>query len=70
MVTPIVTPMVTPKHIRKLTKKSKYSYFISVPKEMVKNLGWKERQKLVLKLYGEDKIIIKDWSPTRRKKKE
>jgi hypothetical protein len=62
VVTPIVTPKkIMEKYIRKLTKKSRYSYFISLPKELVKQLGWKERQKLVLKPFGKGKIIIADW---------
>lgn len=48
--------------IRKLTKKSRYSYFVSVPKELVKKFNWKERQKLKLTPRNRKKSIeIKDW---------
>jgi len=47
--------------VRKLTKKSGYSYVISIPKDLIKSLNWKERQKLILKPFGKGKIIITDW---------
>ena len=34
------------KFIRKLTKTGSHSYTINVPKEIVTDLGWRERQKL------------------------
>jgi len=33
---------------------------LTLPIEMVKKLKWKERQKVVVKLFGK-KIIIEDW---------
>ncbi len=49
--------------IRSLTKiAGGTSYAIVIPKEYIKKLKWRERQKLVLKLYGE-RIIISDWKP-------
>ncbi len=52
--------------IRKLIKQGKYSYNITLPKELVKKLHWKERQKLVVREYGNG-ILIKDW-PQKKKK--
>jgi len=48
------------KNIRKLTRVGKTSLSITIPVEMVKELKWKERQKVVVHLSGK-KIIIEDW---------
>lgn len=45
----------------KLTKSSKYSYSVTIPKELVDKYGWKERQKLTVKDKGRGKIEISDW---------
>ena len=50
----------THKNIRKLTRISKHSYGIIIPKDFIRELGWKERQKLVLNLRGKV-ISIKDY---------
>lgn len=48
-------------HIRSLTKVSKgRSYSLTLPIEMVRELGWRERQKLVVKKRG-NKLTIEDW---------
>jgi len=48
-------------HIRSLTKVSKgKSYALTLPIEMVRELGWRERQKLVVKKRG-NKLTIEDW---------
>jgi antitoxin component of MazEF toxin-antitoxin module len=48
-------------NIRSLTKVSSgKSYAVTLPKEMIKKLGWKERQKLVVTQKGKS-LIIKDW---------
>lgn len=46
--------------VRKLTKVAKSSYAVVIPMDIVKKLGWKERQKLVVRRYG-NKVIIEDW---------
>jgi len=46
--------------IRKLTKVAGVSYSVVLPKDMVKSLGWKEHQKLVVRKWGK-KIVIEDW---------
>lgn len=50
------------KFIRKLTRASSHSYSVNIPKEIVKNEKWKEKQKLDI-VYDEKKnrVIIKDW---------
>jgi len=44
----------------KLRKVSTHSYAVTIPKEFVKEFGWRERQKLVVRRSGK-KIIIFDW---------
>ncbi|PIR72981.1 MAG: hypothetical protein COV26_00940 [Candidatus Nealsonbacteria bacterium CG10_big_fil_rev_8_21_14_0_10_36_23] len=56
------------KFIRKITKKGKYSYLIIIPKGIIDNLHWRERQKVVLKTYGKDKILISDYKPKSKRK--
>ena len=50
------------KNIRKLTRMGSGggSVGLTLPIEIVKDLGWRERQKVVVKKYG-SKIIIEDW---------
>ena len=48
------------KNIRKLTRVGKTSLCVTIPVEMVKELKWRERQKVVLNLKG-GKITIEDW---------
>jgi antitoxin component of MazEF toxin-antitoxin module len=45
--------------IRSLTKVGGSSYAVTIPKNYIHKLKWKERQKLEVKLY-QDRIIIKD----------
>ena len=46
--------------IRKISKLGKYSYSITIPKEVIKKLGWREKQKVVVKGSGKGLKII-DW---------
>ncbi len=48
------------KNIRKLTKVGQHSISVTLPIDMVRNLGWREKQKVVVSLRG-DTIKIKDW---------
>jgi len=49
------------KNIRKITKMGGgRSFGLTLPIEYVHKLGWKERQKVVVKKSGQ-KIIIEDW---------
>lgn len=47
-------------NIRKITKLGKKSFGLTLPIEIIRNLGWRERQKVKTKLKGR-KIIIEDW---------
>jgi bifunctional DNA-binding transcriptional regulator/antitoxin component of YhaV-PrlF toxin-antitoxin module len=48
------------KETRKLTKNGRGSMYVILPKEFLKDLGWKERQKLVVaRVRGG--IMIRDW---------
>lgn len=51
------------KDIRKLTKVSGgHSFGITLPIEVIRKFGWRERQKLELKINEKNKIIlIKNW---------
>ena len=47
-------------NIRKLTKLGGHSIAVTLPIEIIRELGWKERQKVVVKRVGK-KIVIEDW---------
>lgn len=49
------------KNIRKLTRAGKYTYTISIPKEMIDKYGWREKQKLVIEDKGNGRLQIRDW---------
>lgn len=48
------------KHVHYLSKIAGHSYYVVLPIDIVRELGWRERQKLVIKKKG-NKIIIEDW---------
>ena len=49
------------KNIRKITKMGKgRTMGITLPIEIIEKLGWKEHQKVSVKLQG-SKLIIEDW---------
>lgn len=49
-------------HIRKLqrTGQDGASYSLTIPKHLIDELGWRERQKLVVERKGIT-LVIKDW---------
>jgi antitoxin component of MazEF toxin-antitoxin module len=50
------------KNIRKISKMGGSSYGITIPIEVIREFGWKERQKVVLKIDSKKKfIVILDW---------
>jgi len=51
--------------VRKIFK-SGNSYALTLPVELVKELGWKETQKLVVRKRG-DNLIISDWPVKKHK---
>jgi antitoxin component of MazEF toxin-antitoxin module len=52
------------RNIRKITKNGT-SHSVSIPVEILKTLGWKERQKVVVKLQRK-KIVISDWKAKKK----
>lgn len=50
------------RNIRKLQKTGRggASYSVTLPKELIRELGWKERQKVTVEKKGET-LIISDW---------
>jgi len=48
------------KNVRKLTRLGGKSLGLTIPIEIVRRLGWRERQKVVVELKGR-KLIVKDW---------
>jgi len=54
-------------NIRQLTKIGKKSIGLTLPIEMIRGLGWKERQKVIVEL-NRKRLVIKDWR-TRRSSK-
>ena len=46
--------------IRKLTKVGKQSIAVTLPIEIVRELKWREKQKVVVKKSG-SKVVIEDW---------
>ena len=54
----------TNKNIRKITKTGSGSYYVIIPKQMIKNLKWKERQNVVVKQIGKS-LKIEDWNPAK-----
>jgi len=46
--------------IRKIIGLGKYSAIVSIPKELMKSLGWRKGQKVTVVPKGK-KLIVKDW---------
>ena len=47
-------------HIRKITK-SGDSYAVTIPIALMRKLGWREKQKVVVEKRGSG-LVIKDWA--------
>jgi len=48
------------KNIRKLAKSGKTSLAVTIPRDFIVEMGWKEKQKVVVKKQGKN-LIISDW---------
>ena len=48
------------KEIRRLTRVGKRSFAVTLPAEEIRNLGWKEKQKLTVKKV-KGGFLVKDW---------
>lgn len=54
------------KNTRKLTRVGKVSLSVTIPRDLVVELGWKENQKITVKKHGQG-LLIEDWrSPAQR----
>lgn len=42
-------------------QKSNGSYMVSIPIDLVRELGWQERQRVVVELSGKTKLTISDY---------
>ncbi|HOF42431.1 MAG TPA: AbrB/MazE/SpoVT family DNA-binding domain-containing protein [Candidatus Moranbacteria bacterium] len=49
------------KSVHKLKRTSKYSFSVTLPKEIIDKYGWREKQKLSVIDKGRGKIEISDW---------
>jgi antitoxin component of MazEF toxin-antitoxin module len=47
-------------HIRNI-QKSHGTYLVSIPIEVMRQLGWHERQRVVVELSGKTKLTISDY---------
>jgi antitoxin component of MazEF toxin-antitoxin module len=46
--------------VRKISKAGFYSYYVTIPKAVIDELGWHERQKVTVEKVGKS-VLIKDW---------
>ena len=46
--------------VRKI-QHSNGTYYITIPIRIMRELSWQERQKVVVKKSGKEKIVISDW---------
>jgi bifunctional DNA-binding transcriptional regulator/antitoxin component of YhaV-PrlF toxin-antitoxin module len=49
------------KFTRKLGRTGKYTYHVTLPKEVIRKYSWKEKQKLAIVDRGRGLIEIRDW---------
>jgi len=49
------------KNVRKLMRAGKVTLLVSIPRDIILELGWKDNQKVVTKRQGKG-ILITDWS--------
>ncbi|MAG59931.1 hypothetical protein CMO96_04040 [Candidatus Woesebacteria bacterium] len=56
---------------RKLQRTSTHSYILNIPKELVDQFGWRERQKIEI-IFGGRKhdLLIRDWVPRKKVSKK
>jgi len=53
-------PRTASEPVRKLTRVAGSSYYVTIPLDYIRELGWRERQKVVVRKRGK-KLIIEDW---------
>lgn len=42
-------------------QKSNGSYLVSIPIELMRQLGWREHQRITITRYGKNKLIVEDY---------
>ena len=47
-------------NIRKITKVGRWSFSVTIPIDLVRKLGWREKQKVVISKKGST-LVIRDW---------
>lgn len=52
------------RNVRKLLRNSGGSVLVSLPIEAVRELGWRDKQKVVITKYGKG-LLIKDWEKSK-----
>ena len=45
---------------RKISKTGSYTDYVTIPKAILRELGWRERQRVVVKRKGKS-VVIRDW---------
>lgn len=48
------------KNVRKITRAGRFSMSVVIPAEIINSLGWKEKQKVVVKRVRGG-VLVKDW---------
>jgi bifunctional DNA-binding transcriptional regulator/antitoxin component of YhaV-PrlF toxin-antitoxin module len=48
------------KETRKIVKNGRDSYYINIPKDLMRELGWRERQKLTIRRVS-NRLVVEDW---------
>ncbi|MCD6149683.1 hypothetical protein J7J13_02765 [bacterium] len=48
------------KNVRKLVKNGRGSYYINIPKDILRSLGWRERQRLKVKRIPGG-VVVRDY---------
>ena len=46
--------------VRKITKTGTYTYYVTIPKALIDELGWRERQDVMVARSG-DKLVVQNW---------
>jgi len=46
--------------IRKILKNNRGSYYVNIPKELMREIKWKDNQKVVIDRQGNN-IVVADW---------
>ena len=53
------------RHVRKITKVGGKSYAVTLPIHIIRQLGWRERQKVVVLFDGKE-VRVRDWKKSDR----